>query len=211
MILHGFQVKKYLVVITKLFNAKETNRFLKRLFGSAWSFGIVEMNALIFTSNASWSLVTYHPFDNEDCFTLTYKTIATFTPSNYTLLASIPFEKLYPGKLKNLRKCPLTVAVIPSAPYVIEVNEKNRRFDGIDVRIIETLANSINLTTTFIIPQEEYGSDFCLNITNSECLQKVVIFCNLDSNCRETLKMSRCNNLMELRFTPCRFLKEKQI
>lgn len=186
MILHSFQIKKYLIVLTQLLNPEETNKFLESFFASAWTFGIIEMNALIFTSNASWSLVTYHPFDNEDCFTLTYKTIATFTPSNYTLLASIPFEELYPRKLVNLKKCPLTVAVIPSEPYVLEVNEKNRRFDGIDVRIIETLANSINLTTTFIIPQEEYGSDFCQNISNSQCLQKVVVFCfifNVRKNC----------------------------
>lgn len=154
----SFQIQKYLIVITKWLPANETKALLDHIFSSAWKFGIIEISALAYNTNASWSLITYVPYDTEDCITLTYKNLTTLTPANYTTFAATPFTKLFLRKMRNMRKCPVNVVIYPCEPYVFESREKGRRYDGIEVRVIDAIARAMNFTPNYILPQDEYGN-----------------------------------------------------
>lgn len=171
--LQGFQTQKYLVIATKWLNPVETKAIFEYLFNAAWGFGIIEINCLIYATNSSWSLVTYHPYDNEDCTTFTYKTIATFASTNYSLLANIPIRTLYARKMINMRKCPITIAVVPSEPYVFTTTKKGQKtFDGIEIRLIKAIASSLNFTPNLILPHD-IDDNLYPNATKRDCLEMV--------------------------------------
>lgn len=149
--MHSYQNQKFLVVATKPFEPTETKDLLDNVFESAWRSGIIEINALVYTTNASWSLITYFPYNSENCATLTYKTLATFTAANYTRLADMPLHKLYVRKMRNLRRCPIFVRVVPVEPYVFLPLKKGDRFDGIEIQLIRAIAATLNFTARFIV------------------------------------------------------------
>lgn len=150
-LLHSYQNQKFLVVTTKLFDSQQTQTLLDNVFESAWRSGIVEINALVYTTNASWSLITYFPYDSPDCTKLTYKTLATFTAGNFTRLADMPLSELYVRKMRNLRRCPIFVRVVPVEPYVFLPLKPGDQFAGIDIEIIEAIATALNFTAKFIV------------------------------------------------------------
>lgn len=156
-----------------MFDPVDADVFFDYLFRAAWHFGIIEINCLIYDTNSSWSLMTYYPYNNEDCTTFSYNTIATFTSTNYSQLAKIPMQKLYARKLINMRKCPINIAVVPSEPYVFIKQVKGRKkFDGIEIRIIKAIASSMNFTPNFILPRDIHGNVYP-NATKKDCLQMV--------------------------------------
>lgn len=172
--LQKFQTQKYLVIATKWLDPDEVKHLLDYSFGAAWSFGIIEINCLIYDTNSTWSLITYYPYDNEDCTTFTYKTIETFTSTNYSKLANIPIKTLYyPKKVSNLRKCPINIAVFPCQPYVFTktVNGETKFF-GIEIQILEAIASSLNFTPNFILPHD-VNAKFSFGDTKDNCYKMV--------------------------------------
>lgn len=156
--IQGFQKQKHLVVATRQFTHQETVVFLDELFGTAWKFGIVELNVLVYKTNSSWSLITYFPFIDENCIAVTHKTLATFTIANYTRLENMGWNELYLPKMRNLNKCPVNVVVYPCEPYVFESREIGRKYDGIEIRVIDAVALAMNFTPNYILPEDEHGN-----------------------------------------------------
>lgn len=169
-----FQIQKYLVILSKWFPPRETKELLDNIFSAAWKFGIIEIDALVYTTNASWTLVTYLPYDTEDCMTLTYKNLTTLTAANYTRFADIPSAELSIKKMRNMRRCPITVVVYPCEPYVF-VAENGTKFDGIEIQIVEAVAALLNFTPIYMLPQDNDGNRWP-NVTKPYCLQMVTSF-----------------------------------
>lgn len=170
-----FQIQAYLIVATKWVDPSQRTLWLGNAFGPSWKYGVVEINCLMQETASSWSLLTYYPYDNEDCTTMTYKTIATYTASNYTELAYLPMREFYPIKMRNMRKCPINIAVFPCAPYVfINTTNGQRHFDGIEVKIIEAVASSLNFTPRFVLPEDIYGNKSAYGV-KSDCIRTVAM------------------------------------
>lgn len=154
----SFQIQKYLVVLTKWFPPEETKLLLDKIFSAAWVYGIIEISTLVYSTNASWSLITYLPYDTQDCMALTYRNLTTLTATNYTKFTDTPYAQLFLRKMRNMRKCTVNVVIYPCEPYVFESREKGRVYDGIEVRVIDAIALAMNFTPNYILPQDEYGN-----------------------------------------------------
>lgn len=172
--MNNVRVQKYLAVATKTIDFESRQALQNHVFGISWQFGIVDMNLLMYNGNLSWSLVTYFPYDNDDCSIFTYKTIATYTLSNYTQLAHKPLSELYAIKMENLRKCPINIAVFQSEPYIFTrtVNGQTK-FDGIEIRILELIASSLNFTPNFLMPPTN-DEKFNFGDTKDKCYKMVI-------------------------------------
>lgn len=170
--LQNYQKQKFLFVTTREFKHEETQHFIDDVFENSWNYGIMDVNALVYNSNSSWSLITFLPYDNEDCTKLTYKTLATFTAANYSQLADIPLGRLYDRKMRNMRKCPVKVVIYTCEPYVFETQDNGKMYDGIEIRIIETIASLLNFTPQYVLPQDKDGN-LWPNNSKTYCLQMV--------------------------------------
>jgi len=136
--------KYYLIVLTKgLF--KEVDEIVKEL----WSMSIYNVNFL--TSNQTHGLIyTYFPYDHEKCGTdLLLHLISVFDLTSEKWSSS----NFYPEKVQNLNNCTLKIGVTESIPMVMIVNgtDETKRFDGIEVLLIEKLALEFNFTPKFSI------------------------------------------------------------
>lgn len=161
--------------MTKLFSPRQTKLFLDHAFGTAWKNGVTDFNCLFYNTNSSWSLETYIPYGNDDCTLLTHKIIAKFTPTNFTQVAEISLDDLYVPKLQNLRKCPINIAVFPCEPYVsIKIQNGQRKLDGIEIKIIEAVADSLNFTPKYILPEDVYGNNSVYGM-KEDCFNLVII------------------------------------
>lgn len=65
-------------------------------------------------------------------------------------------QQLFPIKLNNMYLCPLTISSILFYPYIHEVRDQTggKRFDGLDVQVVDALANHLNFTYTIKIPTD---------------------------------------------------------
>lgn len=172
--LQTFEFQRYLVILSKLLPPNEMKALLDNVFGAAWRLGITDVNALVYNSNASWSLITYLPYGSEDCITSTYTNLTTLTEANYTRFSEMPFTELFIRKMRNMRKCPITIIVYPCDPYVF-VTENGAKVDGIEIRIVEAVAGLLNFTPIYILPEDRDGNRWP-NVTKAKCLEMVMIF-----------------------------------
>lgn len=151
--INSFRVQKFLSVSTKWLDPGNEMMVQNHIFRSSWQSGVVDINLLVYNRNASWSLITYFPYDNEDCSKFNYKTIVTYTTSNHTQLAIMPMNKLYARKMQNLQKCPINISIFPCKPYVHTIIENGQpKVDGIEIRILKTIASALNFKPIFIMP-----------------------------------------------------------
>lgn len=170
--LRNYQKQRFLFITTKELKQEETQHFIADLFDESWRSGVIDVNTLIYSSNSSWSLITFLPYDNEDCTTLTHRKLATFTTSNYTQFANITLNELYDRKMRNLRKCPVKIVLYECEPYVFETNKSGKTYDGIEIRIIEAVATMLNFTPQYMLPQDKNGN-LWPNNSKAYCLQMV--------------------------------------
>lgn len=143
----------YTVVV--LTNLKEDTQIeiLDTLFKDAWKAHLQNFLVLVFDRTIqAWTLMTYFPYEF-DRGTLSHRVLETFTNENYTAEMRIPFKKVFPEKMLNMKKCPVDVSVVIIEPYVI-VRRKNSDLDGIDVKIIWEIAKHMNFTPKFIKPKD---------------------------------------------------------
>lgn len=132
---------------------------LDEIFTECWKVGIIHSNVLIQDEMTSmWELLTYLPYQN-NCHSLKKQTISLFTASNYTNQLNIPLQKLYPLKMKNLHQCPIFVATFPIEPFVFVPStsiqwwdSKEEDFSGIEVTLINMIAEKLNFTANYFIP-----------------------------------------------------------
>ena len=134
--------KYYLIVLSKgLF--KEVDEIVKEL----WSMSMDNVNFL--TSNATHGMIyTYFPFGHDKCGTdLLLQLINVFDITSEKWSNS----NFYPEKVQNLNNCTLKVGVTESIPMVIISNETDgtKKFDGIEVLLIQKLALEFNFTPKF--------------------------------------------------------------
>lgn len=171
--MQSYHYQKHLIVSMEWFEPEDTRAMLQDLFAVAWGLGLTELNVSVYNADASWSLVTHFPFDTEECTTSTYRTIATFTPSNYTLFAYMPIPKFYPKKMRDLQKCPVNIAVFPCEPYVFTTIKNGQlKFDGIEIRMIKAIASKLNFTPNFILPHD-ISAEFNFGNTKENCYRMV--------------------------------------
>lgn len=134
-------------------NNEETSN---KIFDLAWEMHLTNFHIITKVNRTEpiWSLITYLPYQR-DCHTLTLKLMDTFTPENYTKQLKIPFSELYPEKMKNMNGCTVHIAVVHVEPYVIKyLNGTQPIFDGIDVRIVNEVANEMNFNAEFMQPKD---------------------------------------------------------
>lgn len=149
---NSFTTVHSLVVLTNINETKKLE-MVNTLFEDAWKAHISNFLVLMFDNVIqAWTFMTYVSFEF-DCVTLSHKIIETFTNDNYTREMKIPFEKLFPEKMQNMKKCPVHVSVAEIEPYVI-FRTSNSDFDGIDIKIVLEIGKHMNFTPKFIRPTD---------------------------------------------------------
>lgn len=123
---------------------------LDALLRDAWEAHLQNFLVLVFDQTIqAWLIMTYFPYQF-DCEKLSHRVIETFTNENNTTEMKIPFKKVFPEKMLNMKKCPIYVSAVEVEPYVIVREKINYDLDGIDVKIIWEIANHMNFTPKFI-------------------------------------------------------------
>lgn len=147
--------QKCLIIVTE--NVQEITQTLNEMFAVLWRNGMINVHVLIQTDEI-WSLHTFKPYQS-DCTSLTHVKITSFTPSHYTESITLPFDELYPQKLKNFNKCPLYVAVREFPPSTIR-HKDNGDLGGFEITMIEAIAQSINATLIHNFSSNDRGIIF---------------------------------------------------
>lgn len=142
-----------LAVITV--KANDSESMLQQMYQIAWKCGLLDFNVLLpHATKSIWLLVTYFPFRN-DCFALETQHLAAFNYSNCAAHMNITFDRLYAVKNRNFNRCPIVVATYHVQPYVLIRNEISSGrvrpvFDGIEVAVMDTIAQAINATVIYV-------------------------------------------------------------
>lgn len=146
-----FAEKVLLVITDSLANQQVV---LTSIFTDCWSKSLLNINILFrHDSEMSLALATYLPFQNEySCNFVKPIHMDVFNENKTHYTGDV--TNLYPNKLANMYRCPMTVSVFSSDPFIILQNSysSNLSVSGIDVQILKQLEQRLNFKLTFIEP-----------------------------------------------------------
>jgi hypothetical protein len=125
-------------------------RELEEIFEMFWRHKIYNVNAMFEDDNEEVSVKTFMPFSKGNCGNSNPMQINKFKDGKFVNGT----ENFFPRKIKNMNKCEVKVAIGKGEPYVFALNNLTKKYDGIDVRVIDTLAEMLNFKVKYF-----YSSD----------------------------------------------------
>ena len=144
---------------------------MKRIFEDLWSKYI--MNADIVVNDGPLAKIfTYFPFTESHCEKVYPVLLDTFDHD-----AGFEWNAvLYPEKLKNLHKCPITVVTFNIPPFVKTWNKKQQlsKLAGIEALILHSLAREMNFTLEEKVLNDEFWGNVSENGKSSGAIQMVM-------------------------------------
>ncbi|KAJ9586513.1 hypothetical protein L9F63_019839 [Diploptera punctata] len=146
---HGNPYGVYMIILM------EGNEYsAKQALEHLWKWKVLDAIVLVPSQNNSQhvDLYTWFPFQSEkECTTIQRVTLVdTYLPEG----RFINNADLYPRKIKrNLHACPLVASTISWGYMVTPSNDSKFAFsDGLEVIIFKTIAETLNMTPTYIKP-----------------------------------------------------------
>lgn len=135
--------QQFLIIVTDY--TKNCSHNLSEIFKIMWTNSLINAHVLCQNDNQIWSLYTFIPYQ-EDCFELSRREIASFTPFNYTRNITLTATELFPQKLDDFNNCSLFIAPSVVNPQIVFRNTSNKikRYQGIDIEIIKLISKSLN-------------------------------------------------------------------
>lgn len=139
-------------------NVSNLNETLNGIFNTLWKSGLLNSNVLCQDEHGIWSLYIFMPYQN-DCSTLSYLKLASFTMQNFTKNMSLTIEELFPSKLNNFQNCTLLVAPSMVDPFVVQriALDVRHQYRGIDIKIIKQISKALNFVIEFVQSQDRSG------------------------------------------------------
>lgn len=140
----------YLIVTTT-----DDDNFTEVMLKLLWKIRINNVHVVFKDANSRILIKSFTPFRSNKCNDFT--PIISHSITNETLQN---FSSLFPGKIKNLHKCPIRLAISNESEPVIFVkrffNGTVRRYSGSDINLIETLSELMNFTLNIYDDTEGY-------------------------------------------------------
>lgn len=135
----------FLIVMTQQFDDDaKTLRRSQKIFKDLWSRYIINVNILQVYNHLpkAASMLTYFPYTEAFCEEVHPVVIDTFTMER-------GFEKalkIFPSKMSNLFRCPISVAIFNTPPFVFIANHGELGIGGFEGIFLHQLAERMNFT-----------------------------------------------------------------
>lgn len=143
-------LQQFLIILTEsVENVAET---LNELFETVMKVGLLQVNILVKDKTMAWSLYSYKPYVRS-CHSFEVNKLETFPAGKEV---DLPLNELFPSMLLKFSNCPLLISAFSFMPFVIVKQFKGTvAYSGIDVTIVETVANTLNLKPVYIEPPDK--------------------------------------------------------
>lgn len=152
----------YTIVLTQ--NSNDMYDTVSKILTDCWMKYIVNVNVIIAIPIYSRTIVyTYFPFTKFHCGIVQPVIVNIF--ENNTFLYDV---EIFPNKMKNFYKCPITVALFESPPFMILKSFDNGTIftDGFDGIIFRVLSQRLNFTPViYFVPRNEQRGEIFENGT----------------------------------------------
>lgn len=121
---------------------------IHELFSYFWENSIINVS-LMKNNNSTMEFFTYYPFDNHlQCKMPVVRKINSYAGGWSTTIGSVQEWSIFPEKIHDLNKCPLTVAVWDTPPYLsyIKNDEGVYDIDYFEAKLLHVLAEKLNFS-----------------------------------------------------------------
>jgi Ligated ion channel L-glutamate- and glycine-binding site len=117
---------------------------IENIFIALWKKNIYNV-IVVYEEKDSVKVVTFLPFEGSKCGDTTPKMVGEFR--NGQFLGN--FQSIFPEKFKDLHECPIKVVTFEEPLSVVKEKKPdgNFKFSGIDVDLLDLLANILNFKT----------------------------------------------------------------
>lgn len=167
-------IQNFLIVLTQEF--PNVRNLLHDIFGIVLHLGLLNVNVLVKHENVPlWSLFFYKPYA-QSCHSIDVIKIETFSPNNYTVDLSVPFDNLFPSREFKFKNCPLFISTFSVEPYVIIQNSNgSKTYHGVDVTIVNEIAKTLHLIPKYLQPPDGRNRGTIYKNGTATGAQKMVI------------------------------------
>lgn len=133
---------------------------VEKILQDCWQMHMVNVNVLTAMWANSTVLYTYYPYTEHNCGRVEPNIL------NYFINGSFIYNlDLFPEKLNNFYKCPVSMVTYPFEPYTILAND-NKTLSGIEGTIFNVLSARLNFTPVIKIPTAKnyYDAENCFEM-----------------------------------------------
>lgn len=150
-------IQNFLIVLTQ--EIPNVRKLLHDIFGIVLNLGLLNVNVLIKHEDVPmWSLFFYKPYV-QSCHSIDVIKIETFSPKNYTIDLSVPFNNLFASKHFKFKNCPLFISTFSIEPFVIiRKSNGSTTYDGIDVIIVNEIAKTLHMIPNYVRSGKKRGT-----------------------------------------------------
>lgn len=153
-----------LAIVFSILNFAVTPALAKRVFEIFLQNKMVNIY-LVYELNNDYKLATWYPYSNGRCADKVDDIIVVgeCRPTVFAQVSSISMllsgktqDRTQTKKLLNYHRCPLNISASVWEPYVTynESETDDRKWNGIEVEILRTLAKRLNMSANFILNNE---------------------------------------------------------
>lgn len=145
-----YNYEGYYLIVLKNYNLSDFRTIFENLF----RLHIINANIIVTSKENTEEVLfyTFFPFKEHGCSQINPILWNTFRNGNFT-----SNKLFYPKKLKNMNKCPVTIATFEKAPFILlSKNQNNYSLTGIEGKLINFLSERMNFTQMIIIPNNAF-------------------------------------------------------
>lgn len=151
-----FEYQGYYIIVLTTYTEDQYS-VMSSIFEFLWNEYIINLNVIwkpLLNENEAY-MYTYFPFTNFYCGK-TYPVQLNQYSFGRWLNAG---KSIFPNKMSNLHKCPLTAAVVPTGPFMKLTSGANGTvlIDGIDGTVVKALSQLMNFTLKVIVNSDQGG------------------------------------------------------
>lgn len=121
---------------------------IQNIFNLLWKLQIYNVNIIFENEHNEVIIKSYFPFNARGCNEITPVLVDKFKDGNF--LNGV--HKLYPEKMTNMFNCPIRVSISSSSKplvFVERLANGSNRFSGRDIKLINTLAESLRFRINY--------------------------------------------------------------
>jgi hypothetical protein len=142
----------YLIVLTT--KTDNQQQIMQVLFSCMWRLHIVNVNVIMQNPDYEKAVMyTNYPFTRFNCEGVYPVVLNQFDDDHF----SDPKKPIFPHKLGDFHKCPLTVATFNNPPFVMleQQMDGSYSYNGIEGILLTVLAKILNFTPKLVVPENQ--------------------------------------------------------
>ena len=130
------------------------NLILVKMFESFLAHAIFDVNVLIFNEE-SVVMVSFIPFQDNECRNASPVIINVYNEAKREWLD----DNIFPNKLKNFHRCPLSISTLEYPPAVMKkiLNNGSAHYYGCDIEVLHGLSSAMNFAVNLAFVAEPYN------------------------------------------------------